>query len=70
MTDYFWNTTIGNRWPTPEPPAPNPFERDAQGRIKSPTAIAKAIKQDPAKARILCRNAGEPTSAWFDDHPR
>jgi hypothetical protein len=73
MNNFFpWvnNTTIGERWPDKRDYAnePNPFQRDPQGRA-NPTAIAKAIKNDPAKARIQCRNAGEPVSAWFGENP-
>lgn len=64
------NTTIGEKWPSPhERPAENPFLRDGNGRIKSPSAITKLVKENPQLARELCRQAREPLSAWFPDNP-
>lgn len=67
-----WNTTLAQKWPDPRdyPPKENPFERDVHGRIKSPAAIAKTIRENEAQARGMCRSAGESLAAWFPDNPR
>lgn len=65
-------TTIGEKWPSPNDfkPEENPFKRDTNGAIKSVAAISTAIRQDNARARAMCRSAGEPLSAWFPDNPK
>jgi len=75
---YFWpplnfNTTVGEKWPDRARDyrnEPNPFERGADGKIKSPDAISRAIRQDAAKARAQCKLAGESLAVWFPDNPR
>lgn len=47
----------------------NPFKRDAKGSI-SPTAVSRAIKNNPSHARELCKAAGEPVARWFPENPR
>ena len=68
-----WNTTLGEKWPDGRDfrdEGPNPFERDGRGQIKSPGAISQVIRQDVARARAMCRAAGEPLSNWFAVNPR
>ena len=65
------NTTIGEKWPDKKRDyvgEPNPFERD-KGKIKSPSEISRLIKQDPAKARAMCKLAGESLAVWFPENP-
>lgn len=49
---------------------PNPFARDDQGRIISPSAITKAIRENPRRAIELCKAAGEDLDRWFPTNPR
>ena len=76
MTGYIGDgnwTTIGEKWPDPKKEylnEPNPFQRDAQGRIKSPSEISRLIKQDASKARTMCKLAGESLAVWFPENPR
>lgn len=49
---------------------PNPFQRGADGRIVSLSAIGAATKADPRRARELCKAAGEDVRRWFPENPR
>ncbi|MER8654407.1 hypothetical protein [Mesorhizobium sp. M0847] len=49
---------------------PNPFKRDAEGRIVSVSAISAAIRENPTRAIQLCKAAGENLDAWFPMNPR
>jgi hypothetical protein len=46
----------------------NPFKRDAKGE-RNLTAISALVKSDPARAKQLCRDAGENPAAWFPENP-
>jgi hypothetical protein len=49
--------------------ADNPFKRDANGKIRSVTAISALIKSDPERAKRLASEAGEDQRNWFSQNP-
>jgi hypothetical protein len=47
----------------------NPFKRDANGSIKSVSAVSALIKSDPERAKRLAREAGEDIRNWMSSNP-
>lgn len=51
------------------PEGQNPFKKDAKGN-RNVTLISALVKNDPDRAKRLCKEAGEKWSEWAPSNPR